>query len=51
MPDDHFVRAGQIALSQNDIHVFKFAQRHVTISLRGEHRPFIRSRFDSLFAE
>ena len=49
--DDDFVRAGQIALTQNDIDVFEFAQGHVAVSLRGEDRTFVRSSFDSLFAE
>src|ERR1700677_4616338 len=49
--DDDFVRAGQIALAQNDIYVFESAQGHVAVNLRGEDRTLVRSSFDPLFAE
>src|SRR6202522_1329670 len=48
---DDLVRFRNIALTQDDVQIFKFAQRDVSVGLRGEYRPFIRDRGNVLRLE
>jgi hypothetical protein len=40
---DNFVRLRDVALTQNDVQILKFAERDVSIRLNGEHWPLIRN--------